>query len=401
MADDNVIDLPEISVESRRIMRPWPRPQLEPKREETATLIVAGRRFEDWESVWLQHKLFDAYAQFRFTAAERDDLPPAWQRLQFKPRDSCQIYLGGQLALTGLILIRQTAYAGKQHGVTLQGVTDTWAAGRASIIDKKGQFEGGFEQVAKKVLAPTGVGMKINGKIDGTPFQPPAKNEPGEKIFSFLDRLARDRKVLVTSDAVGNFVFIGEKGPIVQETLLEGFNILKMQCVISVLHSYSNFETRGQRPSGKESDEGSPRDRAEQSATAGGGLNRYSPLLTIMEHPVWTPKEVALRNDTEVMWNEGQEIEATITVQGWFTSKGELWRAGQEVMVISPMAMLNEVLSIETVTFTQDSNGGSLTTLVCKNPLALNTVGTNFGVGARPFPQSKPIDPNPTDQTPK
>jgi prophage tail gpP-like protein len=400
MADEDTIDLPEIQIESRRVMRPWPRPDQEPKREETATLVVGGRRFEDWESVWLKHKLLDAYAQFRFTAAERDPMPEWWDRLQFKPQDDCEIYLGGMLALTGIILIRQTAYAGKQHGVVLQGVTNTWAAARASIIHKTGIFPGGFVEIAKQVLAPTGVGMKVVGAIDGTPFKPPAKNEPGESIFSFLDRLARDRKVIIGSDRYGNFIFYGEKGAETQETLQEGFNILKMQCVISVVKARSNFETRGQRPTGEDSDEGTPRDRAEQKAVAGGSLKRYSPLLTIMEHPVWTPKEVALRNATEVMWNEGQEIEATITVQGWFTSAGRLWEVGKEVMVKSPMAMLNEALTIETVTFTQDSGGGSITTLLCKNPAALNTTGINFGIGAQPFPTSTPVNPNPTDQKP-
>jgi prophage tail gpP-like protein len=363
-------------------------------------LIVGGFRFEDWESVWLQHKLLDGYAQFRFTAAERDPIPDWWERLQFKPQDECAIYLGGLLALTGMILIRQTAYAHNQHGVTLQGVTDTWAAARSSIIDKESQFEGGFVDVARKVLAPTGVGMEVLGKIDGTPFKPPAKNEPGETIFSFLDKLARDRKVIITSDRYGNFVFIGEKEAANQDTLIEGFNILKMQCVISVVKAYSDFTTRANRPSGKDSDEGTPKDRAEQEAKAGGTLKRYSPLLTIMEHPVWTPHEVALRNATEVMWNSGQQIEATITVQGWFTSAGRLWEAGREVMVKSPMAMLNEALTIETVTFTQDSASGSLTTLVCKNPKALNTT-SDFGTGSRPFPESKAVDPNPADRIPR
>jgi hypothetical protein len=71
----NALDLPEIQVESRRVMRPWPRADQEPKREETATLIVAGRKFEDWGTVWLQHNLTDSYAQFRFTCAERDPIP--------------------------------------------------------------------------------------------------------------------------------------------------------------------------------------------------------------------------------------------------------------------------------------------------------------------------------------
>jgi prophage tail gpP-like protein len=241
------------------------------------------------------------------------------------------------------------------------------------------------------------------GVADGTPFKPPAKNEPGETIFSFLERLARDRKVVMSSDRYGNYVFIGQHGPVSQETLREGYNILKMQCVISKLDARSSYYTRGQRPSGEESDQGSPLDRAHQEARSGGSLKRYSPLLTIMEHPAWTPKEIALRNATEVMWNEGQEIDARITVQGWFTSQGTLWEAGKDVMVISPMAMLNMLLKIETVTFSQDNNGGSITTLKCIRPDARNgTSDYSRGGGEQPepLPESKPVDPNPGDQKP-
>jgi prophage tail gpP-like protein len=374
--------VPEIAVETRSVIRPWPRPDLGPKREETATLIVAGLRFEDWESVWVQLQLSDAYSQFRFTAAERDPLPDWWERLQFKPQDPCQIYLGGLLAFTGVIILRQVAYAGKQHGVVLQGVSDTWFAARASILDKDSQFKGGFLDVAKQVLAPTGVGFEVLGEIDSTPFKPPVKNQPGEPIFSFLERIGRDRKVIVAATREGKFLFIGEHGPRVIDRLIEGVNILKMQCVISVVLGRSLYATRGQKP---RSDEGSPTDAAHQEATAPGTMKRYSPLLTIMEHPVWTPHEVALRNDTEVMWNEGTIIEATITVQGWFTSAGALWQAGADVMVQSPMAMLNMVLSIQTVTFTQDSGSGSLSTLVCVAPWRLN--------GSRSYAVQNPQSP--------
>jgi prophage tail gpP-like protein len=163
-----------------------------------------------------------------------------------------------------------------------------------------------------------------------------------------------------------------------------------MQCVISVVNSYSNFSTRGQKP---RSDEGTPKDAAEQEATAGGTLRRYSPLLTIMEHPVWTPAEVALRNATETMWRSGEEIEATVTVQGWFTSGGMLWQAGREVFVKSPMAMLNQVLTIDTVTFTQDSRSGSTTTLLCKLPWSLNATSGYASPTPPPAP-SKATDPN-------
>jgi prophage tail gpP-like protein len=61
-------------------------------------------------------------------------------------------------------------------------------------------------------------------------------------------------------------------------------------------------------------------------------------------------------SSTEQQWAEGTQIQATVVVYGWFAPNGELWEPGKTVTVNSPMAMLNNiVLSIRTVTFTQDS----------------------------------------------
>jgi hypothetical protein len=107
-----------------------------------------------------QHRWTDAYAWFRFTSAERETDPPSfnWQTLRLKPPDPVAIYLGGQLAINGLITSRQTAYEGNNHAVQLEGRGLTWAAATASILDKSSDYNGmTFEQIARRVMAPTGV----------------------------------------------------------------------------------------------------------------------------------------------------------------------------------------------------------------------------------------------------
>src|SRR4051794_11248002 len=122
------------------------------KPQETATIVVERRRFDDWDTVFVQHRYNDAYPIFRFTATERDVIPTLWQRLQFKPQDSCAIYLGGKLAIAGVITVRQTAYDANSHGVMLQGCGLTWYAARGSIMDKTGSWDNrSFEEVARAV----------------------------------------------------------------------------------------------------------------------------------------------------------------------------------------------------------------------------------------------------------
>src|SRR6516162_8407115 len=96
-----------------------------PDPEEVATIVVGGARYDDWETVYVQLRWQDWYPTFQFTAAERDPNPPLWDRIQFEPPDPVAVYLGGQLAITGNIMRRQTAYDKGNHAVQIFGVGTT------------------------------------------------------------------------------------------------------------------------------------------------------------------------------------------------------------------------------------------------------------------------------------
>jgi hypothetical protein len=102
-----------------------------------------------------------------FTAAERDPIFnqqgfPLWQKLQFKPGDTCTIYLAGQIAVTGFIETRQVAYDANQHGVMLIGKSATANAAKSSVDTKTGNFDNkNIVQCANEVCAPYGVGCSL------------------------------------------------------------------------------------------------------------------------------------------------------------------------------------------------------------------------------------------------
>ena len=344
-----------------------------PNPDEVATVIVAGRRFDNWESVWIQHRWAEDCPLFKFTTADIVEVPSNWQLLQFKPGDECAIYLGRYLAVAGVILTRQTAYDAENKGVQLDGKGITWYAARASVMHKTGNFDGKtFEQVAREVIGPTGVGIKVVGNLNATPFAR-LQVEPGETVWNFLERIARPRGIVLGSDHLGNFLLIGDHVGVVAADLQEGFNILRCQAVISVENIYTEYPVRGQSAA---SDEQHGTQASEQEASAGGTAKRYSPLLTPAEQPVWGIGELADRAKNEAVWHEGTIVEATITVQGWMRpNTGLLWAAGDDVRVYTPMAMLNMVMKIQTVTFTQDRNSGTLTTLVLVAPWLLKDRG--------------------------
>ena len=112
--------------------------------------------------------------------------------------------------------------------------------------------------------------------------------------------------------------------------------------------------------------------------------------------------EVADRLDREALWHEGAIIECNITVQGWKKPDGSLWRVGEKYKVVSAMIALNEPLSCQTATFTQDKSSGTLTTLKMVRPELLKQssrygstplVGgdTQYPTGPTNMPPTNPV----------
>jgi prophage tail gpP-like protein len=347
-------------------------------RSEIAELIVRGDVFDDWESVWVQHR-WNEIPIFRFTAAERDEVPEVppgsgpraiWEKLQFRPGDSCTIKLGGQLAVTGVIETRQVAYDATNHGIMLIGRgVQSWAA-RSSVKTKTMNFDGkNVAQIAKEVWAPYPVGVRIIGAIDGTPFRK-CNAEIGESTWDFIERLCRPRGIVLGTDYENNFLLIGEHSFPVYQQLIEGDNVLQMNCTITDQWKFTSHEVRSQTAA---SDDQNMQKAAQQSATAPGSAEVTSHLLTLAEQPVWNQGELISRARHEAKWHETTDVSATVIVQGWLRDGTNLWRAGDDVIVTSPMALLNgQHMKIEVVTYTQDRNSGTRTQLDVVNPARLN-----------------------------
>jgi prophage tail gpP-like protein len=356
-----------------------------PNPNEVATLIVAGRRFEDFKTVMVEHRWAEAFPRFAFTTADIVEAPPSWEMLQFKPGDACTVYLGGHIAVNGVILTRQSVYAAENHLVRLEGVGITWAAARSSIMDKESKFDNmTFEQIARKVIAPTGVGVDVIGQLDATPFPKGTKNQPGESVWDFLENLARVRGIVLGSTPFGAMLLIGEHNYTAVENLIEGQNVLRMNCIISVAPTRSQFLVRGSSMGG---DGHSGPMASEMEASVPGSLSLYSPLLVPSEQPVWNVGELEMRANAERRWNEGERIQATCVVQGWLRAGKALWMAGDKVHVLSPMAMLDMDMKIYSATFSQDEQG-TITTLSLCEPSRLLDMDINVG----PAPTAKAND---------
>jgi prophage tail gpP-like protein len=357
---------------------------------EVASLTVEGVSFQDWETVWVQHRWADGWPLFRFTAAEEATMPTSWGALQFKPGDACTITLGGQLAITGIILTRQTAYDATNHQVELAGAGRTWAAGTSSVPADDANFDKmPLQAIANKVYGKNGVAVLPVGTVDATPFEK-CQAQPGELCFDLVDKLARQRGATLGSDHLGNMLLIGDhSNPIVQQ-LREGQNILKMQCVISNEMMASVYNAVGQG-SNAENMSAAVAAKMEAEVTSSNYKGYRKFIQTVLEHPAMSFAEVQSRAHYEALFRDGTQIRANVTVQGWLRDGVNLWRCGDDVDVQAPMAMLDFTMKIQTLTFQQDTQGGTTTVLELVMPWKL----ADKPFGAPDSPANAPQAPPP------
>ena len=367
---------------------------------EIAQLQVAGVSFQDWETVWIQHRWSDGWPLFRFTAAENATMPISWIQLQFKPGDLATIWLGGQLAITGIILTRQTSYDANNHGVELSGVGRTWAAGESSVDTKDAnQDNKALMDIASLLYGKHGVAVLPVGSVDSSPFKE-CQLHPGEKIFDCVDRLSRQKGATLGSDHLGNMLMIGEhSNPVVQD-LVEGENILKMQCIISDEMLSKKYDITGQAGNAENL---TPAQASEIRGSAPGTMAVYDKFKLIVAEQALTQAEAETRAYYESRFCEGTNVKAFVTVQGWLRDGVNLWRCGDDVYVMSPMAMLNGItLKIQTATFQQDNASGTTTVLELVLPwmLADKPFGVDYDTPQTPQTDGTTPNPNPPPPAP-
>jgi prophage tail gpP-like protein len=362
---------------------------------EITVVAPNGMRFSDWETVWIQHRWADSSALFRFSTAERETIPDIWTKLQLKPGAWVNITLGGVKAIAnGIITDRQVAYDANSHGVQLSGRSYTWV-GFKSSVDKKpnNSFDNmTLYEIASTLMGRYGVKVNNIGQDDHYKFPQAQPSTPAETIWDFLESLARVRGAVMGSDFAGTALIIWPHSNKVIGSLIEGVNILSCQCVISIANLFGVYVMLANKPASDQSS-GTQASEIEKSASGTG----YGNILATAPVPL---DEGATQTaaDAEKIWSEGTKIQATVMVQGWFVPESNpplLWVAGMNVKIISPMCILNQVLSIQTVTFMQDRQGGTKTQLDLVIPWLLRDTIADIGPWTA---TTGPVDPNAREQ---
>jgi prophage tail gpP-like protein len=373
-----------------------------PKLHEICEITCNGIHYRDWTQVNVKRSFGAEWAaEFQVSVVEMSDRARGWNGLKLKPGDAVGVTLGGKLAVTGLVDVRQSVINARSHGVQIQGCSNTVELVRSAAILEPGYFKNSaFDAIARRALQPFGIQLQWKNP-------PPGANRPfklaqvfhGETVFQFLERLARQRGIFIGDDASGNLI-AGAIDPNAAPAavLEEGRNILEARALIrdDLVHSRSIGFAQN---SGSDSVWGAAASQIKATAE-NPAVGRYRPMVIIAEDPM-TQRDLQDRVDREQSQRIGTSVQCSITVQGWHKPSGELWEPGEILTVKAPSLFPNpggmQSLAVQTATYAQDPTGGTTTMLDMVLPQALASHGMGLPKGGSPNlfePGNQPARPD-------
>lgn len=313
-------------------------------------LSVDGVLYGGWKSIRVSRSIEQVAGSFQLAVSE------LWPGQDFERRikdgDACELLVDGQALVTGYVDEVAIAHDDKQHAVSIAGRDRTADIVDCSAIKGAGQWSGRkLEQIAADLCKPFGI--TVRAEVDtGKAFGNFALQE-GETVFEAIERMARMRALLLTTDGRGSLVITRPGTQRVATPLVLGGNILGASGSISQRDRYSSYVLKGQA-AGDDYFNGT--DAAQSKATATDpAVKRYRPLLVVSEGQA---DGLSLRDRAkwEASVRAARATQITVTVQGWSHADG-LWSPNRVVHVNDKWMRLDDDLLISGVALMLDEDG--------------------------------------------
>ena len=329
-----------------------------------AELKIDGAYYGGWKGVRVTRSIEQMAGGFELDVTERWPGQPA--ATPIKPGQACQLLLDGEVVITGYVDVVSPDYDATKHGVRVAGRDKTGDLVDCSAVYRSGQWRNvKIDQLARDLLASYNIKVVVEADV-GAAFSSWNIQE-GETVFECLDRAARMKALLLTSNPAGDLVITRAGQQRLEHGLVEGGNIKAARADFSWKERFSAYSIKGQGRLGADGDtvHSAPTGRVSDDI-----VTRHRPLVVIAESH---SQNTTLRDRAEWERNvrRGRSARASITVQGWRHPGGALWQPNMRVPVTSPMLWLNNAeLLIVGCTYTLDDQGGTLTELAVAKPEA-------------------------------
>lgn len=322
------------------------------------TLTVNGQDYAGWKSVRIEAGLERVARSFELSVT--DHWPgSAEQTRRIKPGDLCEVRIGDDLVCTGYVDATPINYDAGAITVMIRGRSKTADLVDCSASNSGGQFKGQkAEAIAGKLAAQ--YGLDVVTEVDtGAPLTD-HQNQQGESAFESLDRIAKQRQLLMTDNAAGALVMASPgSGGRAQTALVLGQNVLSASAGFDYSEVYSHYQVKGQvGKGGADADWGD--NSAAQAAQSFGAATDNSikrrRVLIVRQTGQADAATCKQRAAYEQQVRAAKAGEIRYKVAGWRQADGSLWRPNQTVRVTDAIMQIDIDLLISEVIYTLDDS---------------------------------------------
>ncbi len=221
----------------------------------TVTMEAGGVVFRDWTSARLQRSLSDISGGFDL---EYDDqvrmqavLPRAEGRtglVALRPPMAARILLDGELVLLGWLEEVEFEVSGDQVRARLSGRDRTgWLVDCSANPNGPAEYKGLTAlEIITRLCAPAPFGIAVRAEVDvGAPL-PDFGIELGESVMSAIDKAAKQRALVVTSDGIGGLVLTRSGTRRAPAPLAIPGNVISAGAHLSMRDRFSDYYVKGQ-----------------------------------------------------------------------------------------------------------------------------------------------------------
>lgn len=335
----------------------------------TIRLEVDGVEYDHFTSASVEIRLDALSNTFSFTAVATGISKPP-----FKVGAACRVIVGDQTVMTGYIEIADGSYDAGSHSITYRGRDKT-----GDVVDSNISALSDFgtsislKTVIEKVITHIGAtGVSVIDRANPAKFNPAADllaPEPGDNAFDFIEKLARKRQVILTSNADGNIVIEKTPGPVIDFALqnyigASNNNILSASFSYDETGRYNVYKmTSGLNPLSL-TGSASTSDIVNQKSSIIDADIRAGRQLAFVPESSFSNSEgdKRARWESRIRRARGQLYSATVQGHKPY-GLDELWQVNRVIAVIDDFADIRAGMLINSVVYNFDTSGGSTTNL--------------------------------------
>jgi prophage tail gpP-like protein len=336
------------------------------------TLEINGSRFDGFTDISVFRSVETISGSFSFSATSDNVIT-----FPIKAGDPCKVLVGNDSAIDGFVESLAVSYDSGTHSIATSGRDKTCDAIDSSVIGKK-EFVGpiSLKSIIETTLADnkiTGVSV-INqaGTVENFKEGEFFSAEIGETVFEFIEKYARKRQVLLTTDGKGN-ILLARAGVTASVTTLQNVkggtenNILSASINYDFTDRFNTYTMESQlNPSANPF--GASVSNANTVKQSGGNQDnkiRPSRQLQLMSGSSDNSGDLANLATWHANLRRARSTDYNVVVHGFYQDEAQtnLWVPNQLVQVADEFADVSATLLIRSVEYNFNLTGGSTTTL--------------------------------------